>query len=460
MTTPISFTVRPPPPSSRPAPYVNGLQAGQSSRSGPPSRRLFDNGDEDAGFSRAGPSRRERISGFDGSGRSTGSVQSSNLQHRLIHRGERAERPLIIPSAPNRDWREASRQRVPTYKPDTRRAQPTQEVPRDRIGDDTPRSGLRYAIKAEVDDLGNGVKVERDLEIELNPNGLVAKAEAVVVVKTEPLSLDEQALREVLAGEGPSAEERRQRELVIALGSGDSLSEDEAYKRDVVDLPEEVSLPQSHAPSLRVQSNPDSQSTIEDYSAVPVEAFGLAMLRGMGYDPKSTSNTKVHVPEARPQLLGLGATPMDTAIRPTHRGKPKKDDRAKRSGRGFNPADLMVRRGGGEGSGSSRASPDYDSGRDGRRVEHGDRTRDHRDGERNRRDERRGGEYETEDERERRKARERERDRDRGERYSNGDRDREKERSRYDEGPRDRDRDRRDDRHRVANGDGRDRRRD
>ena len=218
-------------------------------RSGPPSRRLFDIGDEDAGFSRAGPSRRERISGFDGSGRSTGSVQSSNLQHRLINSGDRAERPLIIPSAPNRDWREASRQRVPTYNPDARRPQPTQEVPRDRIGDGAPRSGLRYAIKTEVDDLGIGVKVERDLEIDLNPNGVVAKVEGVVAVKTEPLSLDEQALREVLAGEGPSAEERRQRELVIALGSGDNLSEDEAYKRDVVDLPEEVSLPRSHARS-------------------------------------------------------------------------------------------------------------------------------------------------------------------------------------------------------------------
>lgn len=57
------------------------------------------------------------------------------------------------------------------------------------------------------------------------------------------------------------------------------------------------------------------QSSLEDYEAVPVEAFGLAMLRGMGYDPdKEAKNDKLKEQPRRPDLLGIGASerPEDT----------------------------------------------------------------------------------------------------------------------------------------------------
>lgn len=50
-------------------------------------------------------------------------------------------------------------------------------------------------------------------------------------------------------------------------------------------------------------------SSLEDYEAIPVESFGLAMLRGMGYDPDTEKKKeKVREKLRRPDFLGLGAS--------------------------------------------------------------------------------------------------------------------------------------------------------
>lgn len=60
--------------------------------------------------------------------------------------------------------------------------------------------------------------------------------------------------------------------------------------------------------------HPD-MSTLEEYDAIPVESFGLAMLRGMGYEPPK-EDRKLNVEERprRPDFLGIGASvrPEDT----------------------------------------------------------------------------------------------------------------------------------------------------
>ena len=56
--------------------------------------------------------------------------------------------------------------------------------------------------------------------------------------------------------------------------------ETEAFQKDVADLPD--------------------ISTLEEYAAMPVEAFGEAMLRGMGWS-EHKETTKVH---HKPWLLG------------------------------------------------------------------------------------------------------------------------------------------------------------
>ena len=431
-TMSISFTVRPPSAPHRPSPLANG-----SHRHGPPSRRMFEEheGDDEERSSHRGKRKEERVDGFR-NGRSHGWVPITVL--RADHRREPKEAPMVIPSLPNRDWRQTVQRRTPSYRPEVRR-QDGEVVTHERTGDQPQRSGLRYAVKTESTTNGVTVKPEEVT---------IVNGESSTAAKTEPMTLEQQALAELLAGEQhtETEEERAQREMVIAMREGKDMTEDEAFKRDVDTMPEE--------------------STLEDYAAVPVSAFGLAMVRGMGYDPKAASNTIIHEPKLRPQLLGLGATPMDPTIRPTHNRKSVKDkqaDRKAKTGRGFNAANLLVKQGR-EGSssvtpsGSRLQSPngsekrvrddDYDSGREVKRERSDDYHRDSNgNGYRSReangddyrprdRDKRRE-DYETEEERAARKARER-RDRDR-EYETEEERARRKERER-------RERDRRDDR--------------
>lgn len=54
------------------------------------------------------------------------------------------------------------------------------------------------------------------------------------------------------------------------------------------------------------------QSTLDDYERIPVDAFGVAMLRGMGWQPgkgigKNEKLVSPVVPELRPKGMGLGA---------------------------------------------------------------------------------------------------------------------------------------------------------
>ncbi|KAK1923253.1 DExH-box splicing factor binding site-domain-containing protein [Papiliotrema laurentii] len=426
MSTPISFTVKPPAASGtayRPSPL------GGAPRHGAPSRRLFeqhgDDEDEDEDGHSSGRSRRvrdERIEGM-ANGKALG--------------GEKPAGPLVIPALPNRDWRQSSRRSVPIYKPEGQQRTEEDLQTHERTGDGPQRSGLRRIVKQEEVKVEDGqVQVKKEEGMEVGANGHTyetAAADAVHVktepgVKEEPLSLEEQALRAVLAGNTPgeSEEDRKQRELVIGVHANTyEMSEAEAYKRDVAALPEE--------------------STLDDYATVPVEAFGMAMARGMGWDPKSSENTTVHEPKVRPQLLGLGATPMDATIKPTHakHGASKKDrqaDRNARTGRGFVATSLLVKKeretsvitssssravspsnGDSDGSRRRRRDDDYDSGREYKRERSDRNGDDYRKRERERdrdrdRDSRRNREYETEEDRARRKAREYETDEERAKR--------------------------------------------
>jgi len=69
---------------------------------------------------------------------------------------------------------------------------------------------------------------------------------------------------------------------------------------------------------LKVDIRPES-SKIEDYDAVPIEQFGLAMLRGMGFkQDEGIGKTKQKIDEikvaVRPKGLGLGAIPVKKKI--------------------------------------------------------------------------------------------------------------------------------------------------
>jgi hypothetical protein len=428
MAPPISFTVRPPPYApNRPSPLGTG-----GGRSGPPSRRFFEqnNGDDDEDIEeeyerhdRRSKPKEERIDGFSKNGRAVGYVFYSHNDRTETNRSEKVDGPMVIPALPNKDWRNSTR-RTPSYRPEERRRDVEEDIKPDRIGDEPQKSGLSFVVKKERVEDTEGVEVKREQEesVTIDGNAQPLTTTQTTTVKSEsteakPMTLEEQALQAILTGDHSveSASDRAQRELIIRSEADrlvQPISETDALQRDLNALPE--------------------VSTGDDYRNIPVEAFGMAMLRGMGYNPNDDKNTKIHLPKSRPGQLGLGATPMSEIIPPSHDKKSKREDRAKRGGRGFNASGVMIKKeinGNGSASGSvtptassssRRPSPEYDSDASKRRrrddeaeSSRSERRRDDRD-----RDSR-GERYETEDERARRKAkeRERERDRDRGDRY-------------------------------------------
>ncbi|XP_028173177.1 G-patch domain and KOW motifs-containing protein [Ostrinia furnacalis] len=98
-------------------------------------------------------------------------------------------------------------------------------------------------------------------------------------IKTENETLDQMAVRELL----------------------------EEAKKEVKVETNDLTVPVSKKPGVEVQK----ESTLEDYEDVPIQEFGLAMLRGMGWTP-SKEQSKYKQPQLRPKGLGLGADKVIT----------------------------------------------------------------------------------------------------------------------------------------------------
>ena len=100
-----------------------------------------------------------------------------------------------------------------------------------------------------------------------------------------PASADAEALASLLG----TNKERKGPELVIPT----PLTEQEAYKAAVASAPD--------------------PSSLEDYERIPVEEFGAALLRGMGWKGEKNADTKKRDVKRRQNLLGLGAKELDGA---------------------------------------------------------------------------------------------------------------------------------------------------
>lgn len=269
------------------------------------------------------PSRRHTketsIAGFDASGKAE------------LLNDEAPKGPLVIPALPNRDWRQSSYSRParkPTYMPEGGPRNVSAEDLVERTGDDVVKGGLQ-TIKTDVVET-TAVEVNN-----VEEKTTTSTSTTATVVKMEdgddkkPETLEQQALQAVL---NTANDMDTTPSLSIDLES-DTLNltqrppigtETDAFRQDILTRPEE--------------------STMEDYGAVPIEAFGAALLRGMGWDPKANQkNPGVHEPKKRPAGLGLGATekvPSSTAGASSSRAekdRKRKEDYATRGGRGYVP---------------------------------------------------------------------------------------------------------------------------
>ncbi|KAF4591647.1 pre-mRNA-splicing factor spp2 [Ophiocordyceps camponoti-floridani] len=178
------------------------------------------------------------------------------------------KRDLIIACPPNRDWRaelRAKRQRGPL--PTSQRGVGT--VEREPADDDKDvQWGLNVPSKREdADDSAE------------KPPTTTPKINTTDNTSQPPPTADDEALDALL-------DRKPHRPKTIPL------SEDAAYRRDV--------------------ATAGAPSTLEDYEAMPVEDFGAALLRGMGWDG-NPRGPKVKEVRRRANRLGLGAKELNEA---------------------------------------------------------------------------------------------------------------------------------------------------
>lgn len=210
-----------------------------------------------------------------------------------VNSSEMPRAPLVILGQKNRDWRDESRRKrgrnlLPAEVQAARSDQ-------DFLGKDAvekeiaPRGfGLNFVTTEVMDNDGDVTMVGAQITVE------APQQEA-----TSARTVDEEAM-EALMGNGG----KKSTLVLHAIRTDDDVegaqmerlnggNEDDSFRSDVA-------------------SRPDSAS-LDEYAAVPIEEFGAALLRGMGWKEgdvvgkRKNQTITTRVVERRPALLGIGA---------------------------------------------------------------------------------------------------------------------------------------------------------
>ncbi|KAG9658589.1 hypothetical protein KCU64_g4416, partial [Aureobasidium melanogenum] len=226
--------------------------------------------DEDANHSK-----RQTITHFD-------SAAGGAVDARAPKKEEK--KPLVITALANRDWREASkRQRAQKYGITTEQLDARTQAGQNADGADKvvkETEAVKYGLNVFAPSASASAE---DTQQEEEPEQLQEE-------KPEQQKTADQLAIDALTGAAPTST------LTIPTAA---VSEEDAFNDSYHSAPP--------APSL------------SDYAAVPVEEYGAAMLRGMGWKgPSSTSQPKPTKkgqlpPAKRPALLGIGADPNAAA---------------------------------------------------------------------------------------------------------------------------------------------------
>lgn len=343
--TPVSFTVRRPSPISRPS--SSGFESDESSFKVPALPRHLSSGAVNSPLARSGanspqPKTQSRtyyerdssdeeeeptdelVTGFDqfgvqrcvshlaaSSARQTDSQLTSahhHLSRHRLHERKKQEGPLVIAPLQNKDWRETARKRRTSERfiPGAGNVGTGADGSvgglgtRDSINSGPQHVGLQLSNKR--------VKLEHDASTMNVDSSPPTPSNELKQEETE--DENQRAIRALIAGDEDSGMELPAIPVVLSR----TLSEAEALKQDVAELPDSADL--------------------NDYERVPVSQFGAAMLRGMGWtEDKAASrngksakgNVQPWLPEQRPALLGIGAKEREIL----DDGDPKKKKRGK-----------------------------------------------------------------------------------------------------------------------------------
>ncbi|KIJ59625.1 hypothetical protein HYDPIDRAFT_100389 [Hydnomerulius pinastri MD-312] len=421
-TSKVSFTVRRPTPISRPSSsgpesdrqfkvpaLPRHLASAGSSGTGSPlavftnssGQRASDGHHNDSSDGEDERAEDELVTGFDQFG-----VQ------RLIEKKKKTpEGPLVIPSLPNPDWREAARKRraASRTQPYTSRSTPSfvPDSARAATGADGSVGGLGTRDAINSGPQLSGLQVKKQAKIEADEENVSIEETEIMTTFTDEVKMeveeseDQKALRAILAGDDESS-------AAAAIDVIPVLSETDALKQDVEALPD--------------------VATADDYARVPISAFGIAMLRGMGWTEgtvasksekgKKSGLIEPYLPQARPALLGIGAKEREPDDDGSGKNKKKQRGQEKR----YIP---VVRRDSGrdESGGSRSGTVSRRASWSPTRRERGEHVQDRDRSRYDDRERRRDRDRDYEDKRKDRDYDGRGRDRDRGKGYSDRDMD-------------------------------------
>ncbi|CAO3671430.1 unnamed protein product [Umbelopsis ramanniana] len=234
------------------------------------------------------------------------------------------QKEIVIPSLPNKDFRKDAVTKRSIYIPEAglnggKNAGPSQpEV----LGQQVAQYGLQVTKKTK-----------ETVTVEENGSSSEMQIEESTTVTEPTQTLEEAALAALVREANSDDEEEPASNLVIP-------SELDVFRNDVQNRPEETSL--------------------EEYDQVPVEQFGAALLRGMGWkEGQALGGGKGGASEPlaaknfvrRDALLGLGAKPEDL---------PESDRQNRRNAYQFSDTNLLVPRLKESSRGSSRSNTPAD----------------------------------------------------------------------------------------------------
>jgi hypothetical protein len=210
-------------------------------------------------------------------------AQTSILTFEHSNANRRSEpEGMVIAPLKNGNWQDIARKRRKMYIPPGAHAErPTNArvAGPETINSGPSLVGLHKRKRAQVDPT-------QDVPNETEPP----------LATEDVANEDECAIRAIIAdAEGGDGTEGAMLDIIpMANSSCRAPTEDDAFREDVEDLPNEA--------------------TLQDYDRMPVSQFGAALLRGMGWQPGEPASRKKNrgivepwLPAARPALLGIGA---------------------------------------------------------------------------------------------------------------------------------------------------------
>ncbi|KAL2068630.1 hypothetical protein VTL71DRAFT_14967 [Oculimacula yallundae] len=386
--------------SAKPSASKPGLS---KSKTGPPSSNLgkrpratfqHDSESEDE-RGNGKPLRHEAVSGFGDEGAER--VRDS----RSGGDGSAGKGELVIKSLKNRDWRgEMARKSGGEGRAGRRDLLPAEERARRDAGESGGKGDARGGGGAN----GEGSEAKKEGVDVVNGDdgaitwGLTVRKRAKTEDDGEPANeieaqnADQTSSSNPPTGnieEQPSKPQTADEEALASL-----LGAQTSASKPILTIPAAATAPplsEQETYRLAVLSAPDP-SSLEDYERIPVEEFGAALLRGMGWKGEKNANPNGKGKEGvkrRQNLLGLGAKELDGA---------------EELGAWVQKSDVKRLNPGGGGKGG------FGGGGGERRPKAGEYKRE-KERERERREERGGGSYRREKERERERERDGGRDR-------------------------------------------------